>query len=165
MRGPAVRFAGFRVFIRGEHVDRGLVRPERGLGGQRGLHCRIEPGIVQPVIEPAGGFVHEPGRHRDAEQHADQVRGPFGGYVPVPGQQHRGRVDPWTVGDAARVRAGRGVRGGDLPAARAPPCGQQVLGGEPADLHVPDLRPGPAAGSASASPVPHREHRAGGSAL
>ena len=154
VRGPAVRLAGVRVFIGGEHADRGLVRAERRLGGQRGSHRVIEPGLLQPDVQPAGGLIHEPGGHRHAEQHADQVRGPLGGHVPVPGQQHRGGIDARPVADAARARAGRGVRGAHLPAAPAGQRGKQPFGDEPADAHVPDLRPRRTRGLRARQPGP-----------
>ena len=165
VRGPVVRLPRARVLISGAHVDRGLVRPERRLGGQRGLHRVIEPGVLQPAVQPAGCLIHEPGGHRDAEQHADQVRGPFSGHVPVPAQQHRGGVDARAVANRARVRAWRGVRDRHLPAARADQRGQQPLGHEPGDGHVPDLRPALLRGFGAIQPGPapralHRRFRA-----
>ena len=154
VRGPVARLAGVRVLLGGEHADRGLVRAERRLGGQRGLHRVIEPGVAQPAVQPAGGLIHEPGGHRHAEQHADQVRGPLGGHVPVPGQQNRGGIDARPVTDAARARAGRGVRGGHLPAAPADQRGKQPFGDEPADAHVPDLRPRRTRGLRARQPGP-----------
>jgi hypothetical protein len=111
------------------------------VGGGADRDDVVEPGGLQPAIQPLGGQIHEPGRDRDAEQHADQVRGPLGRHVPVGGQQHRRGVDPRPVADAARVRPGRGPGGVHLPAARAGQQRQQVLGDEPGDFHVPDLRP------------------------
>ena len=122
-------------------VDRGLVGGQHRLGRQGGLHRLIEPGVFQPGGQPLAGQIHEPGRDRHAQQHADQVRGPLRGHVPVGGQQHRRGVDPRPVGDAARVRPRRRLRGVHLPAARAGQQRQQVLGHERRDLHVPDLRP------------------------
>ena len=141
LRRPGLRLAGIRVSVRGQHVHRGLVRAQGRLGGQHGLYRVIEPGIVQPLAQPGVRLIHEPGRDWHAEEHADQVRGPLGGHVPVGGQQHRRRVHPRPVRHAARMRPGR--RGGDrdLPAARAGQRRQQPLGDGLADRHVPDLRP------------------------
>ena len=141
VRGAGFRLPGLRVVVRGEHVDRGLVGAQRWLGGQCGLHRVVEPGVLERPVQPGAGLVHEPGRDRHAQQHGDQVRGPLGGHVPVCRKQHRGRVDRRPVGDGARVHPGRRGGRGDLPAARALQHGQQPLRHEPADLHVPDLRP------------------------
>ena len=46
----------------------------------------------------------------------------------TPGQQHRGGIDARPVTDAARARAGRGVRGAHLPAAPADQRGKQPFG-------------------------------------
>jgi hypothetical protein len=94
---------GMRVY----QVNRGLVGSQHRLGSQGGLHRLIEPRAAQPGRQPFAGAIDEPRRDRHAEQHADQVRGSFGGHVPVGGQQHRGGIDARTVGDAARVRPWR----------------------------------------------------------
>ncbi len=127
--------------VRVQQVHRGLVGGQHRLALQRSLHRLVEAGVFQPGIEPLAGAIDEPGRDGHAQQHADQVRGPLGGHVPVRGQQHRGSVDPRPVGDAARVRPRRRLRGVDLAAARAGQQRQQVLGHELRDGHVPDLRP------------------------
>ena len=127
--------------MRVQEIDGGLVRGEDRLGGQCRLHRVVEPGAVQPGRQPLAGPVDEPGRDRHAQQHADQVRGPLGRHVPVRRQQHRRGVDARPVGDAARLRRWRCLRGVDLAAAWAGQQRQQVLGGERRDLHVPDLGP------------------------
>ncbi len=137
----ALRLAGARVRPAGDHVDRGLVCPQRRLGGQRLLHGLVEPGVLQPAVEPAAGLIDKACGDGDPGQHADQVRGPLGRDVPVTGQQQRSRVHPRPVGHAAPVRPGRRVRHGSLPAARAGQRRQQPFGYEPAEPHVPDLRP------------------------
>ena len=60
MRGAGFRLAGLRVVVRGEHVDRGLVRAQRRLGGQRGSHRVIEPGLLQLPVQPGAALSTNP---------------------------------------------------------------------------------------------------------
>src|ERR1035441_977499 len=123
----AAGLPGLRVQIAGQDVDRRLIGTQYRLIRQRRLYRVVEPGGPQPLIEPGAGPVHEPGRDRHAEQHRDQPGGPLGRHVPVPGQQHRGGVDPGTVRNGSLMRARRRARSRDLPAARAQQRRQQEV--------------------------------------
>jgi len=61
VRRPGLRLAGARVSVRAQHVDRGLVSAQCRLGGQRGLHRLVEPGVFQPVRQPGIRLIDEPG--------------------------------------------------------------------------------------------------------
>lgn len=155
-----------------------MVRIDRAIGSQSterlSLRWRAEglalgtwpvkPGVLQLPVQPGPGLSNEPGRDRHSQQHADQVRGPLGGHVPVPGQRHRRRVDPRPVADRARVQPGRGVRDSHLPAARAlQRRSSQSVMSLPIVTSQDCAHDAPAL-SAPSKAVPHREHCAGESA-
>ena len=56
--------------------------PSTGQASQRGLYRLVESGHGQFLLQPPSRTVNEPGRHRHAQQHLDQVRGPFGRHIP-----------------------------------------------------------------------------------
>ena len=124
-----------------QHVHRGLVGGQHVLAGQRREHRLVEPGRPELRAHPGGGLVHPARGDLDAEQHADDLRGPLRRHVPVTRQEHRGGVQRRPVGHRALVRPGRRLRERDRPAARAQHARQRPLGHLPDELHVDDLRP------------------------
>ena len=76
------------------------------------------PAFPSCALTRAAALSTQPAETPDAEQHADDLRGPLRRHVPVTGQQHRGGVQRRPVGHRALVRARRRPRERDRPAAR-----------------------------------------------
>ena len=161
----AARQHGAIVSAVADDVDRGLIRAQRFLGAQRGLHRLIEPGRFQPLGKPLMRAGDEPRRDRRAQQRPHQHRRPLCRHIALVIKQDGGSVHVRPV-DHCPGPPTRRVSRRDRPAGAAAQLRQQPVHLlQPHRRDIPHLPPSPARGSAPASPAPHDRHSAGGSAF
>ena len=126
-RGLAVLLLRVRLVLSPAPAPRPerTVRPARSPGSRR-RPARPRPASAASIASsnpafPSCAFTRaaalstQPAETVDAEQHADDLRGPLRRHVPVTRQQHRGRVQRRPVGHRARVRPGGGSANVTVP--------------------------------------------------